>query len=551
MLSNIQIIKKYFKVVEVDKKSLVFLFITSFMVQSPYMFTSFVWSLFIKYLLEKNINLIVITLILNVALKAISKVFKVINFKVEKRYYNYTYRKLQNNMANKINELNIDYFNNDRKGNVINIANNDINQLSDFGNWIVNTIISFIGFLTSMFFLISVSYWLIIFGLIIDVIMIAILNKYNIKYEKIVRDMKKENDSESGFFTQIINGISEIKIFNIGNTINKKYKQKNERYIEKHNEQIDNKIIRQVVSPSISLFSSLVLMIYYVYGFLNGILNIDTIVLISSYFGEMFKELNSFVDKLNELRDISVSIERYYDFINEREKIIMFGNNKKDKINGNIIFDNVSFGYNGKEIIKDINIKIPARTITAIVGESGSGKSTLFNLLLRFYKQDSGKIKIDDIDIFEFDKETYSHNISIVKQDSFMFNMSIYENLALINPDRNKIIEACKKVRLHEHIENLPNGYDTIISEGGTTLSGGQRQRLSIARTLLKESEIILLDEITSSLNKQLSLEIFEVLFELKKSHTIIIITHKNEEAIKCDNIINIKSGRIIEEVKI
>lgn len=520
------------------------------MVQAPYMFTSFVWSLFIKYLLEKNINLIIITLILNVGLKAISKVFKVINFKIEKRYYNYTYRKLQNNMANKINELNIDYFNNDRKGNVINIANNDIKQLSDFGNWIVDTIISFIGFLTSMFFLISVSYWLIIFGLIIDGIMIAILNKYNIKYEKIVRDMKKQNDSESGFFTQIINGISEIKIFNIGNAINKKYKQKNEGFIEKHNEQIDNKIIRQVVSPSISLFSSLVLMIYYVYGFLNNILNIDTIVLISSYFGEMFKELNSFVDKLNELRDISVSIERYYDFINEREKIIMFGNNKKDKIEGNIIFDNVSFGYNRKEIIKDINIKIPARTITAIVGESGSGKSTLFNLLLRFYKQNSGKIKIDDIDIFEFDKETYSHNISIVKQDSFMFNMSIYENLALINPDRNKIMEACKKVRLHEYIENLPNGYDTIISEGGTTLSGGQRQRLSIARTLLKESEIILLDEITSSLNKELSMEIFEILLELKKSHTIVIITHKREEAIKCDNIINIKSGRIIEEVK-
>lgn len=549
MLSNIKIIKKYFKVVEVDKKSLIFLFITSFMVQVPYMFTSFVWSLFIKYLLEKNINLIVITLILNVGLKAISKVFKVINFKIEKKYYNYTYRKLQNNMANKINELNIDYFNNDRKGNVINIANNDIKQLSNFGNWIVNTIISFIGFLTSMFFLISVSYWLIIFGLIIDGIMIAILNKYNIKYEKIVRDMKKENDSESGFFTQIINGISEIKIFNIGKAINKKYKQKNERYIEKHNEQIDNKIIRQVVSPSISLFSSLVLMIYYVYGFLNNILNIDTIVLISSYFGEMFKELNSFVDKLNELRDISVSIERYYDFINEREKIIMFGDNKKDKIEGNIIFDNVSFGYNGKEIIKDINIKIPARTITAIVGESGSGKSTLFNLLLRFYKQNSGKIKIDDIDIFEFDKETYSHNISIVKQDSFMFNMSIYENLALINPDRNKIMEACKKVRLHEYIENLPNGYDTIISEGGTTLSGGQRQRLSIARTLLKESEIILLDEITSSLNRELSLEIFEVLLELKENHTILIITHKNEEYLKCDNIININNGKVIEKV--
>lgn len=132
-----------------------------------------------------------------------------------------------------------------------------------------------------------------------------------------------------------------------------------------------------------------------------------------------------------------------------------------------------------------------------------------------------------------------------------MFNLSIYENLALINPDRNKIIEVCKKVRLHEFIENLPNGYDTIISEGGTTLSGVQRQRLSIARTLLKESEIILLDEITSSLNKELSLEIFELLLELKESHTILIITHKNEETLKCDNIINIKNGKAIEEIKI
>lgn len=549
MLSNIRIIKKYFEVVDVDKKSLFFLFFTSFMVQAPYMFTSFVWSLFLKYLLERNINLIVISLILNVGLKAISKVFKLINFKVEKRFYNYTYRSLQNNMVNKINDLNINYFNNDRKGNVINVANNDIKLLSDFGNWIVNTIISFIGFLTSIFFLVSVSFWLVIFGLFIDYIMITILDKYNLKYEKIVHDMKKENDAASGFFTQILNGINEIKIFNIGNSINKKYQQKNEGFLQKHDEQIDNKIIRQVVSPCISPFSSFVLMIYYVYGFLNGFLSIDTIVLISSYFGEMFKELNNFVDKLNELRNVSVSVERFYDFISKNDKAIVFGNNKKDKIEGNIIFENVSFAYDNKYILRNINFEIPAKTITAIVGESGSGKSTLFNLLLRFYKPNSGNIKIDNIDIFDFDKETLSSNVSIVKQDSFMFNLSIYENLALINPNRNKIVEVCKKVRLHEFIEGLSNGYDTIISEGGTTLSGGQRQRLSIARTLLKESEIILLDEITSSLNKDLSLEIFEVLLELKENHTILLITHKSEEALLCDNIISVNDGRVVEKV--
>jgi ABC-type bacteriocin/lantibiotic exporters, contain an N-terminal double-glycine peptidase domain len=130
-----------------------------------------------------------------------------------------------------------------------------------------------------------------------------------------------------------------------------------------------------------------------------------------------------------------------------------------------------------------------------------------------------------------------------------MFNMSIYDNLALINANKEMIIDVCKKVHIHDFIMSLPNGYDTIIKEGSIDFSGGQKQRLSIARTLLKKSEIILLDEITSALNKKLSDEIFDLLHELKKEHTILVITHKDEEANKCDNVFELNNG-IFAKVK-
>ena len=166
---------------------------------------------------------------------------------------------------------------------------------------------------------------------------------------------------------------------------------------------------------------------------------------------------------------------------------------------------NVSKTYNGKKkVLKKTSFKVEANSTVAFVGKSGSGKTTVFNLLCKLYDIDSGKITIDGVDINELDKDSIRGNITIINQSPYIFNVSIKDNLRLVKEDltEEEIVEACRVACLHDFIMSLPDGYDTIVGEGGVNLSGGQKQRLAIARALVQKTEIILFDEATGALFK-------------------------------------------------
>lgn len=172
----------------------------------------------------------------------------------------------------------------------------------------------------------------------------------------------------------------------------------------------------------------------------------------------------------------------------------------------------------------------------------------IFNILLRLYKQDKGTVLIDDIKIEDYTKEVFYNNVSVVNQESFLFNMSIKDNLSLVNKDVKKQIEVCKRIGIHDLICSLPKGYNTILSENANNLSGGQKRLLSLAKTLLTNSEILLFDEVTSQLDSKTTNQIAHVLKDLKKDHTIIVITHKNEIMKLADKLIVLKNGKIIKK---
>lgn len=174
------------------------------------------------------------------------------------------------------------------------------------------------------------------------------------------------------------------------------------------------------------------------------------------------------------------------------------------------------------------------------------GKTTITNLLLRKYKIDSGEILIDNENIYNYSKDVYSTNVVGVDQSPFMFNMSIRKNLSLIDSNFEHQIEACKRVGLHDYIESLPNGYNTILSENANNFSGGQKQLLAIARTLLSKAEILIFDEVTSSLDTLLVEKIKDIFENLKLDHTIIIVTHKKDAMKIADKIIVLNNGRIV-----
>ena len=214
-----------------------------------------------------------------------------------------------------------------------------------------------------------------------------------------------------------------------------------------------------------------------------------------------------------------------------------------------IAFRNVDFGYDERQVLKDVSFTIPEKTSTAIVGPSGSGKTTICSLLAGFYDPQSGSITLGGHDLREFTCDSLLTNLSMVFQNVYLFHDTVRANLLFGKPDatEEEMIAAAKKARCHDFILALPNGYDTVIGEGGGTLSGGEKQRIAIARAILKNAPIIILDEATASIDPENEHLIQQAISELTRGKTIITIAHRLATIQNADQILVVADGRIAE----
>ncbi len=212
--------------------------------------------------------------------------------------------------------------------------------------------------------------------------------------------------------------------------------------------------------------------------------------------------------------------------------------------------DKISFAYDQKKIIDGISLKIPEKTITAIVGPSGGGKTTFCHLLARFWDVDSGTVKLDNKDVKNYSMDSLMKNYSFVFQNVYLFHDTIANNIRFGNPQApvEKVIEAAKKACCHDFISRLPEGYNTIIGEGGASLSGGERQRISIARAIMKDSPVIILDEATANVDPENERDLMNAIKELTKEKTVIMIAHRLKTVRNADQIVVIDKGRIVEK---
>ena len=233
---------------------------------------------------------------------------------------------------------------------------------------------------------------------------------------------------------------------------------------------------------------------------------------------------------------------------NEKFEDVQYGNTELNDANGVIEFKDVEFAYPDEAtILKDFNIKFEPNKKIAIVGSSGGGKTTLFNLITRLFDPIKGEITLDGVNTKDLTEDSLRNNISIIRQEPFIFNRTIYENFKILDPKvtKEQVKEYCKLACIDDYIKSLPNGYDTLLGEGGVNLSGGQKQRLSIARTLLKKSKVILFDEATSALDNESQEIIKKTIDNLSKNHTVIIIAHRLSTIIDSDVIHVIKAGKV------
>jgi subfamily B ATP-binding cassette protein MsbA len=285
---------------------------------------------------------------------------------------------------------------------------------------------------------------------------------------------------------------------------------------------------------------------------LKGVMTVGALTVFITYIGKFFSPVKDLAKMTSSIAQVTVALERIGAIL-ETDTVIPQKPNAfhPGKLNGNIAFEHVYFSYNSETpIIKDLNLDICCGQRIGICGPTGCGKSTIVSLIARFYDPVSGRVLIDGTDISEFTIDGLREQIGFVLQDTILFYGSIRENIAYGRPDatEEEIIEAARLANAIEFIEKLPYGLDTLVGERGVTLSGGQRQRIGIARAVVRNSPILILDEPTSSLDFESERIVMDALENLMKGRTVIIIAHRLNTIRNVDKIIVLSDGTVAEE---
>lgn len=457
-------------------------------------------------------------------------------------------------MIERLMNYKIKNFDNSSSGEFLNKIKNDPQDIVSVFSIVQYNIFNIV---TEFFMLIYVFYLNFLLGIIyfIGIIFIYFYEKYSyIRLEKLQNNLKNQMDKNDSTITEIIRGIKDIKLLGISNKIKgntmKSFEEqvKNNASINIFQNNIYNNVeMCKVVITALIIFVGLFLIN-------NNLLTLSTFLIIFLYRNDIFSLIFSYTSLKEYLVRYKVAKNRIRELFDENKYPIQkYGDIDLKNINGIIEFKNVTFSYDNKrKVLDNISFKIDKCEDVAIVGKSGSGKSTIFNLLTKCYDNYQGTIFIDGVDIRDLSYSSITNNISIINQNPYLFNLTIKENLKLL--DRNitdkEMIVACKIANIHEDIIKLPNKYNTLLGEGGLNLSGGQKQRLAIARALLKRSKILLFDEATSSLDNITQKNVQTAIKNISKDCTIVTIAHRFSTIIDVNKIIVLKDGKKVIEGK-
>ena len=421
-----------------------------------------------------------------------------------------------------------------------------------FENFFSHSIPNIISGIFSVFFILVFLYFLdyrlafiLTLGIFSIVPFVFFANLIIVTFGKKHIEAKEEMAKQ---FLEYCEGMKYLKSFNY---IDKKYEE-----LEKVLSDFKSKSFKLEMFPGSLILLSFIFcelaflfMIFYALQYFDDkSLSITFLVafLIIGY--RLFEPIKVFLVDFLELKYMNNAIIRVQELL--KLKTIKRVTNDKMIESNDIKFDNVSFSYDNKEVLKNINLIFPSNDISALVGLSGEGKTTILSLIARFWEIKSGQIKIGEIDIKDISIEKLYSSISQVFQDVYLFDDTIYNNIqiAKANASKEEIIEACRKANCLEFIEKLEKGFDTKVGEGGAKLSGGEKQRISIARAFLKDAPILLLDEATSSLDSINEYFIQESIYELTKNKTVIIIAHKLKMLEGIKNIYVLNNKKIVQE---
>lgn len=463
--------------------------------------------------------------------------------------------RMRKDVFEKLVDLPVSYFDRHQTGDIISRITYDIDtintSLSNDVIQIFTSIITVVGSLTMMILLSPQLVLVFVFTIPISIIFTRYMSG---KTRPLFRKRSGKLGELNGFVEEIISGQKVIKAYHQESVMIERFDEKNNDAVEAF---YNAEYYGSTVGPSVNFINNLSLSLVSVFGailYLNGVLTIGNVSSFVLYSRKFSGPINELANIISELQSALAAAERVFRVIDEPTE-------PKDTDNaidvtdmdlqGHVDMKHVKFGYDPeKTIIHDLNLTAKSGDLIAVVGPTGAGKTTLINLLMRFYDAQEGQILIDGIDITQMTRKSLRKSFAMVLQDTWLFEGTIYENIAYGKKDATleDVIWAAKAARIHNYIMHLPNGYDTILNEDGINISQGQKQLLTIARAMLLDSKMLILDEATSNVDTRTEIQIQEAMRTLMKDKTSFVIAHRLSTIQNADMILVVNAGNIVEQ---
>ncbi|MEP1096356.1 MAG: ABC transporter ATP-binding protein [Cyclobacteriaceae bacterium] len=510
-----------------------------------------------KYLLDDAVpnqdfellRLIVIVIIISLAVQALSSFLLTKILSVEAQFL---ISELRVKVQKKILSLPINFFDNNKSGALVSRIMTDVEGVRNLvGTGLVQLIGGTITSVLALILLINISPSMTIFTLIPVGLFAFIALKAFGRIRPIFRERGKLNAEVTGRLTETLNGVRVIKGFNAEESENKTFESGARRLFENVKSSLTATALVTSSGTFLIGFASAGILAMGGYFMIQQELTSGELISFISLLAFMIAPIVQMSNIGSQMTEAFAGLDRTEEIMQmDPEDLDTLRPNKLEGLHGDIVFEDVSFSYEeDKAVLKNINFEAPQGSVTALVGSSGSGKSTIASLAATFLTPDEGQITIDGKDLSKINLSSYRKHLGVVLQDDFLFEGTIRENILFPRPDatESELLEAVKGAYVNEFTDRFDEGLDTVIGERGVKLSGGQRQRISIARALLANPKVIILDEATSNLDTESETYIQKSLDILMRDRTTFVIAHRLSTIRQADQILIVEDGKIIE----
>ena len=429
---------------------------------------------------------------------------------------------------------------------------NDVSFVLGEGISQITAVLTRVGVMGAIFVM---NKYMFIYALITALVTYAIKRRGMKREYEIKRKTRKLEEKMTGLTSEMMRGVRDIKVLNAGTTILSKMSERIDQTNRGKIKELSTRWRHWLMADSLETLLGFLFVVLAVVLLRHNLITIPIIVIIFNYRSEIISLVANITWLIDYAEQFNLAADRVYEVIDnkvfDKEK---FGDIGLDRLEGKVEFDQVSFSYDRdgrkRPVLNGISFTVHPNERVAFVGRSGAGKTTIFNLITRLYHADSGTIKLDGYDIESLTRDSIRNNMSIITQSPYIFNFSIKDNLLIAKPGASmrEIRSVCQAACIDDYIMSLPEGYETMLGEGGVILSGGQRQRLAIARALLKKTEVILFDEATSALDNETQEQIQRAIGNLQGEYTILIVAHRLSTVIDSDRIFVVDEGKIVAD---